>query len=85
MQAKTALLANIRSQYGCELSSLIAKVYRALLPHAAKTKTEQWTNSVKWGEPAAAVILSLALYTNLKALHIDDLGQESWKDTALSL
>ena len=74
MQAKSALLADIRSQYGCELSCLIAEVYRALLPHAAKTKIGQWINSVKQGEPAAVVILLLALYPNLETLYIHDLG-----------
>ena len=81
MQAKSALLADIRSQYGCELSSLIAKVYRALLPHAAKTKIGQWINSVKQGEPEAVVILLLALYPDLETLYIRDPSLEWWKDT----
>ncbi|CAD6586203.1 MAG: hypothetical protein ASARMPRED_002472 [Alectoria sarmentosa] len=77
---KNALVANIGSKYEHQLSDLIAKVYSALLPHAAKTNLQKWTKDVvEKGEPAAVVILLLALYPNLKILHIYEPGQQWWK------
>ena len=79
-QKKNALVANIGSKYENQLSDLIAKVYSAPLPHAAKTNLEKWTKDVvEGGEPAAVVILLLALYPNLKILHIYEPGQQWWK------
>ncbi|CAF9934816.1 hypothetical protein IMSHALPRED_009846 [Imshaugia aleurites] len=84
MRAKTTLLAVIRSDYGRDISSIVARVYGALLPwgpHTAKTDMEQWTDSVKSGNPAAVAILLLALYPNLETLYIHEQGQQWWHDT----
>lgn len=78
-QAKALLLTNVKTRYGCQISALVAKVYNALLPHAAKTDMEGWIEDVKWGEPAAVVILLLALYPNLEVLYIYEPGQQWWR------
>lgn len=80
VQAKNALIANILSQYECQISAVVAKVYSALLPHAAKTKIQAWTDDVESGEPVAVVILLLALYPNLETLYIHEPGQDWWRD-----
>lgn len=83
-RAEAVLLADIKSRYGCQISAIVAKVYNALLPHAAKTDLERWTKHVKEGEePAAVVILLLALYPNLEDLYIYEPGQEWWRSHKL--
>ena len=77
---KEALIDNVESQYGPQITALMAKVYNALLPHAAKTNLMHWKDEVIDGDPAAVVILLLALYPNLKTLHIYEPGQEWWKE-----
>lgn len=74
-----ALTDSITSQYGHQLTALVAKVYAALLPHAAKVNLEKWISEVICGEPAAVVVLLLALYPNLKVLYLCGLDQDLWK------
>ena len=77
---KAALIDHIETKYGDEVTALVTKVYTALLPYAAKTGLNSWIEQVKWGEPAAVVILLLALYPNLKILFIYEPGQDWWKE-----
>ncbi|CAF9930587.1 MAG: hypothetical protein ALECFALPRED_004644 [Alectoria fallacina] len=90
VQAKTALVANILSQYGFQISAIIAKVYGGLLPHVAKSKVKAWTDDIESGEPAAVVILLLGRLLfmawchdgwNLENLYIYAPGQDWWRDT----
>lgn len=82
VEAKATPTASIRSQYDFEVSVITAKVYSALFPYAAKTDVERWIKHVKSGEePAAVVILLLALYPNLKTLSIHEPGQQWWETT----
>ena len=81
---KDALIDNIESQYGPEITTLVTKVYTALLPYkayAAKTDLSKWIKAVKDGEPAAVVILLLALHPNLEILDIHEPGQDWWKES----
>ncbi len=77
---KNALVDNIEAQYGDEITTLVTKVYTALLPYAAETSLEKWIEEVLYGEPAAVVILLLALHPNLEILHIHEPGQDWWRE-----
>ena len=80
---KDALINSIESQYGPEITTLVTKVYTALLPHTAyagKAGLSMWIDAVKDGEPAAVVVLLLALHPNLEVLEIHEPGQDWWKE-----
>lgn len=78
MQAMTTLVANVEIQYGHKVPALVAKVHAALMPYAQNCDVEEWTNKVKEGDPAAVIVLLLALYPNLETLVIHDRAQDWW-------
>ena len=77
---KDKIITNAESQHGRQISALVASVYSALLPHAAKTDVKKWTEKILCGEPEAVVILLLALYPNLETLHIHEAGQRCFQE-----
>lgn len=81
---KDDLLENIEVQYKNQITTLVTKVYSTLLPYAAKTRLNKWIDEVIDGEPAAVVILLLALYPNLELLYVYEPGQDWWKEEDLA-
>ena len=65
------LIASMKSRYERRITSLVAEVYNALLPHAIKTDLKEWTDKVISGEQEAVVILLLALYPYIDILEIE--------------
>ena len=68
-RANSTLVANVRTQYGHQVTALVADVYTALLPYV-DYDVEKWTNMIKEGSPAAVIFLLFTLYPNLKTLEI---------------
>lgn len=76
------IIANISSRFGREIEALVAKVYSALFPSVSENvlrrEVTRWTDAVKRGRRPSIVILLLALYPNLKILHIYETYQVWW-------
>lgn len=76
------IIANIIFRFGREIEALVAKVYSALFPSVSENvlrrEVTRWTDAVKSGRRPSIVILLLALYPNLKILHIYETYQVWW-------
>lgn len=75
---KDTEIDSIVERYGDRLASMVTEIHRKLLPNVPTVEAAVWDNRIQSGEPAATVILLLALYTDLDSVHIHDPGQQWW-------
>lgn len=68
----------IIEDHGDRINTMVAEIHRKLLPNAPIADATAWSNEIQLEEPAATVLLLLALYPHLEYLHIDDPGQDWW-------
>ncbi|KAM0802369.1 hypothetical protein BDR22DRAFT_819900 [Usnea florida] len=70
VQANRELVTNRETQYGHNVTALVANVYSALLQYLGTYGVKEWTNMIKEGNCAAVIFLLLTLYPNLETLEI---------------
>ena len=77
-ERKRVEIHEIVEEHGDRIDTMVAEIHRKLLPNAPPTDATAWSNEIQWGEPAATVVLLLALYPHLESLHIYDPNQDWW-------
>ncbi|CAF9934833.1 hypothetical protein IMSHALPRED_009855 [Imshaugia aleurites] len=77
-QEKDAENDKIVQQHDHRITEMVLEIHRKLLPNAPTTDAMAWNEDILDAEPAATVILLLALYPHLEYLHMYNPGQECW-------
>lgn len=75
---KAEEIDSIVEKYGDRITSMVTEIHRKLLPDAPAAEAAVWDNQIQSGDPAATVILLLALYTELETIHIHESAQQWW-------